>query len=149
MAGDSAATLSSASSATASSSASSASESSSSSAPAPAIVCAAQAALAPLVADPALASFATLVADALKTIAHLPPLAEREAENDAPGEAELTCAANQIGERHGAVSLTLELPMKGDGGGRVRAGWSPKRAVKAGESLVDVLLRARARLDET
>jgi murein tripeptide amidase MpaA len=70
-------------------------------------------------------------------------------ELDAPGEAELTCAANQIGERHGAVSLTLELPMKGDGGGRVRAGWSPKRAVKAGESLVDVLLRARARLDET
>ncbi len=68
-------------------------------------------------------------------------------EPDAPGEADLTCAANQIGERHEAVSLTLELPMKAGGGGRVRSGWSPKRAVKAGEKLVDVLLRARARLD--
>ena len=69
-------------------------------------------------------------------------------EPDAPGEADLSCAANQIGERHGAVSLTLELPMKGHGAGRVRAGFSPKRAMKAGENLVDVLVRARARLAE-
>jgi murein tripeptide amidase MpaA len=67
---------------------------------------------------------------------------------DAPGEADLSCAANQIGERHGCVALTLELPIKSSGGGRVRAGWSPKRAQKAGERLLDVLLAARARLDD-
>jgi murein tripeptide amidase MpaA len=66
-------------------------------------------------------------------------------EPDAPGEADLSCAANQIGERHGCVSLTLELPVKAGGGGRVRRGWSPKRAAKAGEHLVDVLLAARTR----
>jgi murein tripeptide amidase MpaA len=67
-------------------------------------------------------------------------------EPDAPGEGDLGCAANQIGERHGCLALTLELPVKGGGGGRVRRGWSPKRAARAGERLVDVLLAARERL---
>ncbi len=66
-------------------------------------------------------------------------------EPDAPGEADLACAANQVGERHRCVALTLELPVKAGGGGRVRSGWSPKRAAKAGEHLVDVLLAARER----
>lgn len=67
-------------------------------------------------------------------------------EPDEPGAADLGCAANQIGERHGCVSLTLELPVKGGGGGRVRRGWSPKRAARAGERLVDALLATRERL---
>jgi murein tripeptide amidase MpaA len=68
-------------------------------------------------------------------------------ELDAPGEADLSCAANAIGERFGCVSLTLELPIKATGGGRVRRGWSPKRAARAGERMVDALLAARARMD--
>lgn len=67
-------------------------------------------------------------------------------ELDAPGEADLSCAANAIGERFGCVSLTLELPIKGNGGDRVRRGWTPKRAAVAGERLVDALLAARARM---
>jgi murein tripeptide amidase MpaA len=69
-------------------------------------------------------------------------------ELDEPGQADLSCAANQIGERHGCVALTLELPIKSSGGGRVRSGWSPKRAERAGAAIVEALLSARARLED-
>jgi len=61
---------------------------------------------------------------------------------DEPGEADLSCASNFIGEAFGCPSITLELPIKGDGGGRIVSGWSHLRAQRFGRSLVDVLLRA-------
>lgn len=60
---------------------------------------------------------------------------------DAPGEADLSCAANFIGESFGCPSITLELPIRDSEGERVKGGWSPGRAVRFGRSLVDVLLR--------
>jgi murein tripeptide amidase MpaA len=60
-------------------------------------------------------------------------------ELDAPEEADLSCAANQIGERFGCPSITLELPMKGDGTERVRRGWNERRAHKFGAAMVDAL----------
>jgi murein tripeptide amidase MpaA len=64
---------------------------------------------------------------------------------DEPGEADLSCAANQIGETFGCPSITLELPMKDAGEERVRAGWSPLRAGRFGKDLVPVLARALER----
>ncbi len=63
-------------------------------------------------------------------------------ERDEPGQGDLSCAANQIGETFGCPSITLELPMKDAGSERVRPGWSPRRAVRFGEALVPVLARA-------
>jgi murein tripeptide amidase MpaA len=60
---------------------------------------------------------------------------------DEPGKADLSCAANFIGESFGCPAITLELPIRDSGGDRVRAGWSPGRAVRFGRSLVDVLGR--------
>ncbi|MBL9028669.1 MAG: hypothetical protein JNL21_41135 [Myxococcales bacterium] len=60
---------------------------------------------------------------------------------DEPGEADLSCASNQIGERFGCPALTLELPIKDCGDERVRPGWSPARAERFGAALVDVLGR--------
>ncbi len=64
---------------------------------------------------------------------------------DEPGQADLSCAANQVGESFGCASITLELPIKAAGDERVRAGWSARRAVDFGAGLVDVLLRAAER----
>ncbi len=64
---------------------------------------------------------------------------------DAPGEADLSCAANFIGESFGCPAITLELPIRDSEGERVKAGWSPGRAVRFGRSLVDVLLRHAVR----
>jgi murein tripeptide amidase MpaA len=64
---------------------------------------------------------------------------------DEPGEADLSCAANFIGESFGCPAITLELPILDSGGERVKAGWSPGRAVRFGRSLVDVLLRSQQR----
>ncbi len=64
---------------------------------------------------------------------------------DAPGEADLSCAANQVGERFDCPAITLELPMKADGSALVRPGWNERRAQKFGAALVDVLARAVAR----
>lgn len=60
---------------------------------------------------------------------------------DEPGQADLSCASNQIGERFDCPALTLELPMKDTGDDRVPAGWSPARAQRFGRALVDVLAR--------
>jgi murein tripeptide amidase MpaA len=64
---------------------------------------------------------------------------ERYYDQDEPGEADLSCASNQVGESLGIPAITLELPMKGSGHGRVRPGWSDKRARSFGEGLVDAL----------
>ncbi len=61
---------------------------------------------------------------------------------DAPGEADLSCAASQIGETFSCPALTLELPMKDAGEERVRPGWSHLRAGRFGKDLVPVLGRA-------
>lgn len=69
-------------------------------------------------------------------------LDERFYDLDAPGEADLSCASNQIGERFGVPAITLELPMKDEGTAKVRPGWNEKRALRFGASLVDVLAAA-------
>lgn len=60
---------------------------------------------------------------------------------DEPGEADLSCAANFIGESFGCPAITLELPIRDSEGERVKAGWSPGRAVRFGRDMVDALLR--------
>ena len=60
---------------------------------------------------------------------------------DEPGEADLSCASNQVAERFDCPAITLELPMKDTGDARVPPGWSPARAKRFGASLVDVLAR--------
>jgi murein tripeptide amidase MpaA len=62
-------------------------------------------------------------------------------DRDEPGAADLSCAANQVGERYGCPAITLELPMKDTGDERVPAGWSTPRAHQFGACLVDVLAR--------
>lgn len=62
-------------------------------------------------------------------------------EPDAPGEGDLSCAANWIGERFDCLSLTLELPFKDD----VyhpdrRLGWSPGRSDSLGRALLEPIL---------
>jgi murein tripeptide amidase MpaA len=64
---------------------------------------------------------------------------------DPPGAADLSCAANQIGERFGVPSITLELPMKDNGADKVRPGWNERRAMRFGAAMVDALVDA---LDE-
>jgi murein tripeptide amidase MpaA len=64
---------------------------------------------------------------------------ERYYDEDAPGEADLSCASNQVGESLGIPAITLELPMKGSGHGRVRSGWNDRRARSFGGALVDAL----------
>lgn len=73
---------------------------------------------------------------------------------DPPGEADLSCCANQLGERFGAPAATLELPIldvgaRAEGGrARVSRGWSHGRARRFGAELVgalaEVTRRARA-----
>jgi murein tripeptide amidase MpaA len=66
---------------------------------------------------------------------------ERGYEADAPGEADLSCAANWVGERFDCLSLTLELPFK-DHTSRPnrRRGWSPGRSDSFGRTLLESVL---------
>ena len=64
---------------------------------------------------------------------------------DPPGAADLSCASNQIGERFGVASITLELPIKDDGNESVAPGWSTRRAIQLGFDMVDVLEQAARR----
>lgn len=60
---------------------------------------------------------------------------------DLPGEADLSCAANWIGERYDCLSLTLELPFKDDANHpNHRRGWSPGRSESLGRALLDATL---------
>lgn len=59
---------------------------------------------------------------------------------DAPGEADLRCAANYIGERYDCPALTIELPFAGANGG-----WSSRDARAFGHASLGALLAA---LDE-
>jgi murein tripeptide amidase MpaA len=60
---------------------------------------------------------------------------------DAPGEGDLSCAANWVGERFDCLSLTLELPFK-EGLGQPEGGrpWSPERSYAFGRALLEATL---------
>ncbi|MEZ4293851.1 MAG: M14-type cytosolic carboxypeptidase [Polyangiaceae bacterium] len=60
---------------------------------------------------------------------------------DDPGEADLTLAANWIGERFDCLSLTLEMPFKdAEAAPDPRRGWTPQRSISFGRSLLEVAL---------
>ncbi len=59
---------------------------------------------------------------------------------DAPGEADLRCAANYVGERFECPALTIELPFLGANGG-----WTSRDARQFGHASVEAMLAA---LDE-
>jgi murein tripeptide amidase MpaA len=67
---------------------------------------------------------------------------------DEPGAADLSIAANQLGERYGVPSITLELPMGAAGTEKIRAGWSPERAAAFGADLVEALANAMEAADD-
>ncbi len=60
---------------------------------------------------------------------------------DAPGEGNLSTAANWVGERFDCLALTLEMPFKDDANrpDRMR-GWSPQRAMGFGRSVLESVL---------
>ncbi|WBH17360.1 M14 family metallopeptidase [Sphingomonas radiodurans] len=58
----------------------------------------------------------------------------------APGRANLSMSTNQLAERFGAVSVTLEMPFKDhDANPDPIHGWSPERSAKLGVSCLEVL----------
>ena len=66
---------------------------------------------------------------------------ERGYDPDAPGEADLSCAANFIGERYDCLALTVEMPFKDDANHPDRRrGWSPERSANLGRALLDAAL---------
>jgi len=62
-------------------------------------------------------------------------------DKDKPGEANLSIASNQIGERFDCLALTIEMPFKDNKKmPDPLYGWSPNRAEKLGESVLNVIL---------
>lgn len=62
------------------------------------------------------------------------------------GKGNLTMATNQLAERFGCVSMTLEMPFKDhDPAPDPRTGWSPRRSVQLGR---DCLAALREWLEE-
>jgi len=58
-----------------------------------------------------------------------------------PGKANLTMSTNQLAERFGAVSMTLEMPFKDhDPSADGRQGWSPERSIQLGRDCMGALL---------
>ena len=58
-----------------------------------------------------------------------------------PGEADLSCAANWVGERYDCLALTLEMPFKDDANHpNYRHGWSPGRSESLGRALLEATL---------
>jgi len=58
----------------------------------------------------------------------------------APGKANLSMSTNQLAERFGAVSITLEMPFKDhDANPDAREGWSPSRSKALGVSCLEVV----------
>jgi murein tripeptide amidase MpaA len=56
-----------------------------------------------------------------------------------PGEANMTMAANWVGEEFGCLSMTLEQPFKDTADTPHEDGWSPARARKLGAAQLDAL----------
>ncbi|MBK8251533.1 MAG: hypothetical protein IPK82_02550 [Polyangiaceae bacterium] len=60
---------------------------------------------------------------------------------DAPGKADLSCAANWVGERFDCLALTLEIPFKEAlGDPSPTGGWTPEQSTSLGADLVDVMV---------
>ena len=58
-----------------------------------------------------------------------------------PGKGNLTMSTNQVAERFGAVSMTLEMPFKDhDPAAEPRQGWSPERSMQLGRDCMGALL---------
>ncbi|WP_159978705.1 MULTISPECIES: M14-type cytosolic carboxypeptidase [unclassified Novosphingobium] len=58
-----------------------------------------------------------------------------------PGKGNLTMSTNQLAERFGAVSMTLEMPFKDhDPAADKRQGWSPERSAQLGRDCLGALL---------
>lgn len=65
---------------------------------------------------------------------------ERGYEKSAPGKANLSMSTNQVAERFGAVSMTLEMPFKDhDPNPDPEFGWSPARCRGLAHACLDVL----------
>ncbi|MBB3475264.1 carboxypeptidase family protein [Sphingomonas sp. BK345] len=61
-------------------------------------------------------------------------------ERSAPGKANLSMSTNQLAERFGAVSVTLEMPFKDhDPNPDAAFGWSPERSRRLGVSCLEVV----------
>jgi murein tripeptide amidase MpaA len=59
----------------------------------------------------------------------------------APGRANLSMSTNQLAERFGAVSVTLEMPFKDhDANPDAELGWSPARSAALGVACLEVLM---------
>ncbi len=59
---------------------------------------------------------------------------------DAPGDGELRCAANFVGEQFDCLSMTLEMPFSDDANDRDEAvGWSPERSANLGADTLDAI----------
>jgi murein tripeptide amidase MpaA len=65
---------------------------------------------------------------------------EKGYDKAAPGKANLSMSTNQLAERFGAVSVTLEMPFKDhDPNADATYGWSGERSAKLGVSCLEVL----------
>ena len=59
---------------------------------------------------------------------------------DAPGDGELRCAANFVGEAFDCLSMTLEMPFSDDGNDTdAEKGWSPERSAALGADTLDAI----------
>lgn len=68
-------------------------------------------------------------------------------DRSAPGKANLAMSTNQLAERFGAVSVTLEMPFKDhDPNPDAQFGWSPERSRKLGVSCLEVVTEMIAAL---
>ncbi|MEW5851583.1 MAG: M14-type cytosolic carboxypeptidase [Myxococcota bacterium] len=90
--------------------------------------------------DERLANLEELFLDAL---ANLDPdfQTERGYPLDAPGDGDLTTAANFIGEAFDCLSLTLEMPFRDpEATAHTVEGWSPPRAMRFGANVLEAIL---------
>ena len=73
--------------------------------------------------------------------AHTPDFqTEKGYDRSAPGKANLSMSTNQLAERFGAVSVTLEMPFKDhDPNPDAVEGWSPARSKALGVACLEVL----------
>jgi murein tripeptide amidase MpaA len=61
-------------------------------------------------------------------------------EKSAPGQANLSMSTNQLAERYGAVSMTLEMPFKDhEANANAEFGWSPERCKGLAHACLDTL----------
>ena len=77
-----------------------------------------------------------------KRLAAATPLFQLEKgyEKSAPGQANLSMSTNQLAERFGAVSMTLEMPFKDhDPSPDAEYGWSPERCKALAAACLDTL----------